>query len=117
MDQKERPQGARGNEDALQADIAEEDAGLLDDPAEGDRAEVVGARAVAEAEVARPLGGVPRSKVTGRHDAGSGANETEDGLDSNEEAIRHGAEDIPIGSGDEADDVPVFDRADTLPKV
>src|SRR3954447_2615417 len=44
-------------------------------------------------EVARPLGGLPRSKITGRHDAGSGANETEDGLTSAEEALRRGAED------------------------
>src|SRR6187551_1184983 len=37
----------------------------------------------------------PRSEVTARHDEGSGANETVDGLDELQEAVRHGAEDIP----------------------
>lgn len=59
------------------------------------------------------------SKVTARHDAGSGANETEDGLDASNEAIRRGAEDVPVG--DEADtdleDVPVGDRGRLTPKV
>ena len=59
-----------------------------------------------------------RSGVTGRHDAGSGANETGDGLNSSEEAIRRGAEDIPIGIPNrELEDLPVFDRADALPKI
>ena len=44
-----------------------------------------------------------------KHDAGSGANETIDGLDSSNEAIRKGAEDIPVGE-QRKKDVPVFDR-------
>jgi hypothetical protein len=69
-------------------------------------------------EVARPLGGLPRSKITGRHDAGSGANETEDGLTSAEEALRCGAEDMPTGAPEPSvEEVPVFDRADTLSKI
>jgi len=59
-----------------------------------------------------------RSEVTGRHDPGSGANETADGLTSLEEAIRRGAEDTPIGAPErELEDLPVFDRADALPKI
>jgi hypothetical protein len=47
-----------------------------------------------------PVGAQPRSEITGRHNAGSGANETIDGLTSSEEAIRGGAEDTPIGIPD-----------------
>ena len=60
----------------------------------------------------------PRSEVTGRHDEGSGANETIDGLDEYQEAARHGAEDIPAAEKRKTlKDVPVFDRADIEPKV
>jgi hypothetical protein len=67
-------------------------------------------------EASKPIGAHPRSEVTGRHDAGSGANETVDGLTPTEEAIRRGAEDKPIG-GSEREDVPVFDRGQAPPKV
>jgi len=50
-----------------------------------------------------------KSDETGKHDAGSGANETMDGLDSTNEAIRKGAENIPVGEKKKKD-VPVFDR-------
>ncbi len=60
----------------------------------------------------------PLSEVTGRHDEGSGANETIDGLDELQEAARHGAEDVPSSERREkVDDVPVFDRADTERKI
>jgi hypothetical protein len=37
---------------------------------------------------------------------------------ASEEATRRGAEDIPIGAPErELEDLPVFDRADALPKV
>jgi hypothetical protein len=53
-----------------------------------------------------------------RHDAGSGANETTDGLDASTEALRHAAEDTPSGAlPDDLEKVPVFDRADLAPKV
>jgi hypothetical protein len=72
----------------------------------------------APSDIARRVGARPRSEVTGRHDAGSGANETVDGLTSSEEATRRGAENIPIGAPErELEDLPVFDRADALPKV
>ena len=53
-----------------------------------------------------------------RHDAGSGANETTDGLDATNEALRHAAEDTPSGATPEdVETVPVFDRADLAPKI
>jgi hypothetical protein len=53
-----------------------------------------------------------------RHDAGSGANETTDGLDASTEALRHAAEDTPSGAlPEDVEIVPVFDRADLAPKI
>lgn len=53
-----------------------------------------------------------------RHDAGSGANETDDGLDSLTEEMRHAAEDTPSGAKpDDPDKTPVFDRAGAAPKI
>ncbi|KRQ88429.1 hypothetical protein [Bradyrhizobium valentinum] len=53
-----------------------------------------------------------------RHDAGSGANETTDGLDASTEALRHAAEDTPSGAlPDDLEKAPVFDRADLAPKI
>jgi hypothetical protein len=52
------------------------------------------------------------------HDAGSQANETDDGLDAAAEATRHAAEDTPTGTGREKiEKTPVFDRADLPPKI
>jgi hypothetical protein len=53
-----------------------------------------------------------------RHDAGSQANETTDGLDSAAEALRHAAEDTPSGAlPDDVEKTPVFDRAGRPPKI
>jgi hypothetical protein len=53
-----------------------------------------------------------------RHDAGSGANETTDGLDTSTEALRHAVEDTPSGaSPDDVETIPVFDRAGRTPKI
>ena len=63
-------------------------------------------------EAAQPAG-MPRSTVTGAHDPGTGANET-DGLSGTEEMTRRAAEDDApsIADGDATeDDTPVFDRA------
>ena len=52
------------------------------------------------------------------HDAGSGANETIDGLDSTSEALRQAVEETPtVASSADVEDVPVFDRAGELPKI
>jgi hypothetical protein len=53
-----------------------------------------------------------------RHDAGSGANETVDGLDATTEELRHAAEDTPVGDGrGKIEKTPLFDRADIAPKI
>lgn len=57
-------------------------------------------------------------QVPPRRHAGSGANETTDGLDASTEALRHAAEDTPSGAlPDDLEKVPVFDRADLAPKI
>jgi len=75
--------------------------------------------ALNEDELARPeVLSRPRSEITGRHDEGSGANETVDGLDELQEAVRHGAEDIPASErGDDFEKLPVFDRAESERKI
>ena len=53
-----------------------------------------------------------------RHDAGSGANETSDGLDATTEELRHAAEDTHSGAKDgKIEKTPVFDRAALPPKI
>ena len=53
-----------------------------------------------------------------RHDTGSGANETVDGLDATTEELRHAAEDTPSGDGPgKIEKTPVFDRADLSRKI
>jgi hypothetical protein len=73
---------------------------------------------LSEDEVRPGVGSRPRSEITGRHDEGSGANETIDGLDEIQEAMRHGAEDIPLSERDrDFENLPVFDRAESEPKI
>jgi hypothetical protein len=110
MDRIERPKKRR--ELANNGEVSKTDAAAL--PSATGRE----TRSTPPSDIATSDGTRPRSRVTGRHDAGSGANETVDGLTSSEEAIRRGAEDIPIGAPQrELEDIPVFDRADALPKV
>jgi hypothetical protein len=53
-----------------------------------------------------------------RHDAGSQANETKDGLDATTEELRHAVEDTPSGATPEdPEKTPVFDRAGAAPKI
>ncbi|TMJ04895.1 MAG: hypothetical protein E6G97_05195 [Alphaproteobacteria bacterium] len=74
---------------------------------------------LAEDEIRHPeIESHPKSEVTGRHDEGSGANETIDGLDEMQEAVRHATEDLPASErGDDFKKLPVFDRAESEPKV
>ena len=52
-----------------------------------------------------------------RHDAGSGANETTDGLDASTEALRHAAEDTPSGAlPDDLEKVPGLTVPTSHPK-
>ena len=73
---------------------------------------------LAEDEIRHPeITARPMSTITGRHDEGSGANETIDGLDEIQEAVRHAAEDLPASEkGDDFERLPVFDRAEAEPK-
>jgi len=119
MQEVEKPKPRRPSEFANRGEIERTD------PAESDtvtgREDHMGlaeARRVAGSEIKKPIGAKPRSQVTGTHDAGSGANETSDGLDSAHEAIRHAAEDTPSGKAREREeDIPVFDRGGAPAKV
>jgi hypothetical protein len=66
-------------------------------------------------DVTQPVGARRRSDITGQHQPGMGANETTDGLSGTEEAVRAAAEDQT--EGDDFQDIPVFDRADAIPKI
>jgi hypothetical protein len=66
-------------------------------------------------DIDQPIGAEPRSAVTGRHEPGMGANETIDGLSGTEERTRQAAEDET--EVDDFEDLPVFDRADSTPKI
>lgn len=70
---------------------------------------------LAKVDIDQPVGAEPRSAVTGAHDAGMGADETEDGLSGTEEAVRRAAEDET--EADDFEELPVFDRAEALPKI
>jgi hypothetical protein len=74
---------------------------------------------LANDEVEKPVGGRPRSWVTGKHDDGAGANETSDGLDERSEDARRSAEETPTGTGreDREPELPVFERGLSAPKV
>src|SRR5689334_316337 len=62
-------------------------------------------------DLKQPVSAEPRSAVTGRHDAGSGANETVDGLSGIEEMVREAAEDIaPRTRYDDTRETPAVDR-------
>jgi hypothetical protein len=105
---------------ANQAEVSANDAPLLDSPTgREDHRGLTESGSIPAGEIAKhPEGGRPRSEITGRHDAGSGANETIDGLNSSEESLRKGAEDVPLGAEDKPiEDIPVFDRAGRLPRV
>jgi len=105
---------------AVEGEVIPADAPLLETPL--GRENDFGAadeNALNEDELERPeVLSRPRSEITGRHDEGSGANETIDGLDEYQEAARQGAEDIPVSDRDtEFEKLPVFDRAESERKV
>jgi hypothetical protein len=106
---EDRKMPANSGEFANTSEIAKEDAASIESPT--DRRDHLGmpeAGDLVAAEIDKPIGARPKSAETGRHEAGSGANETMDGLDSIAEATRRGAEELTdVG---ESEDVPVFDR-------
>ena len=100
------------------AEVPEPDRVLLESPL--GREDDFGADpgTLSEDEIRHPeITSRPKSEITGRHDEGSGANETIDGLDEIQEAVRHAAEDLPASEkGDDFKRLPVFDRAESEPK-
>jgi hypothetical protein len=100
---------------ANEGEVNATDAAILETPFGHDDDQGAQPGSVAEEEVRRPLGGQPRSEVTGARDDGAGANETEDGLDGYAEAARENAEDVAPGNGQA--DIPVFDRGDMIEKI
>jgi hypothetical protein len=118
MDRIEKPHANRQSEFANQGEVNQRQAAELASPTgREDHLGLTESGATAASEINKPIGARPRSEVTGRHDAGSQANETVDGLSALEEALRHAAEDTPTGGSGRADDVPVFDRAGAPPKI
>jgi hypothetical protein len=86
-------------------------------PGREDHLGLAEASPLAVSEIKKSIGAQPRSEVAGKHDAGSGANETIDGLTDAEKALRSAAEDAPSGQpSDINEDIPVFDRADAPPR-
>jgi hypothetical protein len=119
MDRVEKPSPIRKSEFANEGDVNQRQAAELASPTgREDHLGLTEAGATAASEINKPISARPRSEVTGRHDAGSQANETVDGLSALEEALRHAAEDTPSGADSSlTDDVPVFDRAGAPPKI
>ena len=73
---------------------------------------------ITEDEIRKDVSARPRSEITGRHDEGSDANETVDGLDEMGETVRRYAEDVPTTDDvDSLTELPVFDRPASLPKI
>jgi hypothetical protein len=102
------------------ADVANaEDGVLLESPLGRENDFGADPGTLTEDEIRHPeVGAVPMSTITGRHDDGSGANETIDGLDEIQEAVRQGAEDTPLSERDkDFENLPVFDRSEAEPKV
>jgi len=113
MDRKES--GAKRSEYANERDIGEATATTLPGPTGREHRQGAEPESIAAQDVAQPTGAEPRSTVTGRHDPGSGANETLDGLSGTEEMTRQAAEDIVPHTRYDADrETPVFDRRDRV---
>jgi hypothetical protein len=112
-----RPSAApKRPQDANQGEVNQNDAAvLLETPFGHEDDQGAEPGSIAEDEVRRPAGGRPRSEITGVHDDGAGANETEDGLDGYAESARQEAEDVAVG--EDRPDTPVFDRSDAPPKL
>jgi hypothetical protein len=108
MDRTEKPKGS--NEFANDSEVAPPDAPALVPNITG-----CAASGIEGSHPAEPVGARPPSEITDGPDAGSGANETVDGLTSVEEAVRLPAEDTPIGASEaEPEDLPVFERGQAL---
>jgi hypothetical protein len=96
-------------------DVSDADAPLLPGIAGRENDRGADPASIATQDMDQPIGAHPRSELTGRHDPGTGANETIDGLSDTEEMTRQAAEDET--EVDDFENMPVFDRADSIPKI
>ena len=113
MDRKETARTKRSGY-ANERDIGEATARTLSGPTGHEDNKGADPGTMAAEEITQPVGAEPRSAVTGRHDPGTGANETVDGLSGTEEMTRRAAEDT--APGERKRDTPVFDRGQEIPK-
>jgi hypothetical protein len=115
MDRDEMAEKRARSGFANTADVNDADAALLTGVT--GREDNLGADPASESQldIEQPIGAQPRSQITAYHDPGTGAQETEDGLSETEESLRRAAEDET--EADDFEDLPVFDRADAIPKI
>jgi hypothetical protein len=111
------PTRAKDSEFANQGELTPNEAVAAESVSEREDSQGAEPGTMAAGDVRKPIGARPESLVSGRHDEGSDANETEDGLTESEEAMRKAVEDLPTGTTDNPDDIPVFDRGDALPRI
>lgn len=108
MDRLERKQqGERPSTFANEGEVNAADRALLATPG-GEDTDREPAETSLHDQEAGEVSAMPRSAITAFHDPGSD-DETEDGLVQNDEAMRRGAEEVPIGRTADPD-MPVFDR-------
>jgi hypothetical protein len=106
-----RPLGKRKSEFANKGEVSLPDQPLLETPQGREPGTHNEAPSVADEEIAeKSVGSRPQSDATAFHDP-SGDEETDDGLNESDEALRRSAEDRVVEDEDEAEtDIPVFDR-------
>ena len=115
MDRKERGSDFKQSGYANERAISDGDARTLRGPSGRQDNQGAEPGTLAADDLKQPIGAEPRSAVTGRHDSGSGANETVDGLSGIEEMTRQAAENIaPRTRYDESRETPVFDRGQRI---
>ena len=115
MDRKERGSDFKQSGYANERAISDGDARTLRGPSGRQDNQGAEPGTLAADDLKQPIGAEPRSAVTGRHDSGSGANETVDGLSGIEEMTRQAAENIaPRTRYDEPRETPVFDRGQRI---
>jgi hypothetical protein len=115
VDRDEIQESKRSSQYANNAEVSDADSPLLMSATGREDSQGAEPGSLAQVDVTKPVGAEPRSALTGRHQPGMGANETIDGLSGTEESARAAAEDEAVE--DEAEDLPVADRAVAAPKI
>jgi hypothetical protein len=110
----DEPNAPQSSQYANTAEVKESERALL--PGITGREDNLGADPASPAavDIDQPIGAQPRSTMTGQQSA-TGEDETIDGLSESEEALRAAAEDET--EADDFEETPVFDRAETIPKI